>query len=79
MLEILKNYLKSEEYYIILYSNFIYIYNYQEIIKFTDTFISLKLEKIKVNILGTNLLITKLEKKELLIKGNISRVEKVYE
>ena len=52
---------------------------YQEIIKFTDTFISLKLEKIKVNILGTNLLITKLEKKELLIKGNISRVEKVYE
>ena len=27
MLEILKNYLKSEEYYIILYSNFIYIYN----------------------------------------------------
>ncbi len=79
MLEILKNYLKSEEYYIILYSNFIYIYNYQEIIKFTDTFISLKLEKIKVNILGTNLLITKLEKKELLIKGNILKVEKVYE
>ena len=79
MLEILKNYLRGEEYYIILYSNFIYIYNYKEIIKFTDNFISLKLEQMKVNIYGTNLLITKLESKELLIKGNILKVEKLYE
>lgn len=79
MLEILKNYLRGEEYYIILYSNFIYIYNYKEIIKFTDNFISLKLEQMKVNIYGTNLLITKLESKELLIKGSILKVEKLYE
>lgn len=79
MLEILKNYLRGEEYYIILYSNFIYIYNYKEIVKFTDNFISLKLEKIKVNIYGNDLLITKLESRELLIKGNISKVEKIYE
>lgn len=79
MLEILKNYLRGEEYYIILYSNFIYIYNYKEIIKFTDNFINLKLEQMKVNIYGTNLLITKLESKELLIKGNILKVEKLYE
>ena len=79
MLEILKNYLKGEDYYIILYSNFIYIYNYKEIVKFTDNFISLKLEKMKVNIYGNDLLITKLENRELLIKGNISKVEKIYE
>ena len=79
MLEILKNYLRGEEYYIILYSNFIYIYNYKEIIKFTDNFISLKLEKMKVNIFGNDLLITKLESQELLIKGNILKVEKIYE
>lgn len=79
MFEILKNYLRGEEYYIILYSNFIYIYNYKEIIKFTDNFISLKLEQMKVNIYGTNLLITKLESKELLIKGKILKVEKIYE
>lgn len=79
MLEILKNYLKGEEYYIILYSNFIYIFNYKEIIKFTDQFISLKLEHMKVNIYGNDLLITKLEKRELLIKGNILKVEKIYE
>ena len=79
MLEILKNYLRGEEYYIILYSNFIYIFNYKEINKFTDQFISLKLENMKVNIHGNDLLITKLEKKELLIKGNILKVEKIYE
>ena len=79
MLEILKNYLRGEKYYIILYSNFIYIYNYKEIIKLTDNFISLKLENMKVNIFGNDLLITKLESRELLIKGNILKVEKIYE
>lgn len=79
MLEILKNYLRGEEYYIILYSNFIYIFNYKEIIKFTDQFISLKLDDMKVNIYGNDLLITKLERRELLIKGNILKVEKIYE
>ena len=79
MLEILKNYLRGEEYYIILYSSFIYIFNYKKIIKFTDKFISLKLDNMKVNIYGNDLLITKLEKKELLIKGSILKVEKIYE
>lgn len=74
-----KNYLRGEEYYLILYSNFVYIFNYKEIIKFTDKFISLRLEHMKVNIFGDDLLITKLEKRELLIKGNILKVEKLYE
>ena len=79
MLEIFKNYLRNEEYYIILYSNFVYIYNYLDIIKFTDTFISLKLRGLKINIKGKNLLITKLEKHELMIKGFIENLEKIYE
>lgn len=79
MLEIFKNYLKEEKFYIIIYSNFIYVYKYIDIIKFTDTFIILKLEKFKVYIYGKDLLITKLEKNELLIKGYINKVEKIYE
>lgn len=79
MLEIFKNYLRGEEYYIILYSNYVYIFNYKEIKKFTDKYISLELDKMKVNICGNDLLITKMEKKELLIKGNILKVEKIYE
>ena len=79
LLEIFKNYLNKEDYYIIIYSNFIYIYKYLDIIKFTDSNILLKLEKFKLNIIGIDLLITKLEKKELLIKGNILKVERIYE
>lgn len=79
MLEIFRNYLKKEEYYIILYSNYIYIYNYKDIIKFTDTYISLEFNNLKLNIKGRDLLITKMEKDELLIKGNIINLEKVYE
>ncbi len=79
MLEILKNYLKKEQYYIIVYSNYIYIYKYLDIIKFTEKFISLKLNKMIINIYGDDMLITKLEKEELLIKGKIKKLEKIYE
>lgn len=79
MLEIFKSYLKEEDYYIILYSNYIYVYKYMDIIKFTDTYISLKLKKLILNIYGIDLLIIKLESDELLIKGIINKVEKIYE
>ena len=79
MLEIFKNYLRNEDYYIILYSNFVYIYNYLDIIKFTDTSICLKLKNLKINITGNDLLITKLEPKEIMIKGIINDLEKIYE
>lgn len=79
MLEIFKNYLNKEDYYVVLYSNYIYIYKYLDIIKFTDKFISLKLNKLTINIYGTDMLITKMEKNELLIKGNILKLEKKYE
>ena len=79
MFEIFKNYLKKEKYYIILYSNYVYVSRYIDIIKFTDKYISLKLENMILNIYGIDLLIVKLEKEELLIKGNINKLEKIYE
>ena len=79
MFEIFKNYLKKEKYYIILYSNYVYVYRYVDIIKFTDKYISLKLENMILNIYGIDLLIVKLEKEELLINGNINKLEKIYE
>ncbi len=79
MFEIFKSYLKKEDYYIILYSNYIYVYRYIDIIKFTDKYISLKLNNMILNIYGIDLLIKKMEKEELLIKGNITKLEKIYE
>ena len=79
MLEIFRSYLKNEDYFVTMYSNYIYIYKYQEIIKFTNNIISVKLKDLLLNIIGNNLLITKMEKNELLIKGNINKLEKIYE
>lgn len=79
MFEIFKNYLRKEDYYIILYSNYIYVYRYIDIIKFTDKYISLKLNNMILNIYGIDLLIKKMEKEELLIKGNVTKLEKIYE
>ena len=55
------------------------MFNYFDIIKVTDTFISLKLNKLIINIRGKDLLITRLEKKEILIKGIIDNLERIYE
>ena len=79
MLETLKNYLRNEEYYIILYSNYLYIYNYQEIVLFSNSIIKVKIKDFILEVIGNNLLITKMEKKELLIKGNILKLENKYE
>ena len=79
MLETLKNYLRNEEYYIILYSNYLYIYNYQEIVLFSNSIIKIKIKDFILEVNGNNLLITKMEKKELLIKGSILKLENKYE
>ena len=79
MLDILKNYLRNEDYYIILYKDYLYVYKYQEIVLFKDNIIKLKINDFILNIIGNDLLITKMEKKELLIKGNITKLENIYE
>lgn len=78
MLDIIKHYLKDEDYFISIYRNYIYFYKYIEIVKFTDTLISLKFDRFMINISGTNLCVKKMEKKELLVSGNILNVEKIY-
>lgn len=78
MLDIIKHYLKDEDYFISIYKNYIYFYKYLDIVKFTETLISLKFEKFIINISGTELCVRKMEKRELLISGNILKVEKIY-
>lgn len=78
MLDIIKHYLKDEDYFISIYKNYIYFYKYLDIIKFTDSLISLKFDKFIINISGNDLCVKKMEKKELLISGNILKVERVY-
>lgn len=79
MLECIKHYLKDEEYFISVYKDYIYFYRYKDIIKFSDDFISLKFNNFIFNIIGDNLRVKRMEEKELLISGNIYKMEKIYE
>ena len=78
MLDIMKHYLKDEDYFISMYQKSIYFYKYIDIIKFTDKLISINFKKFIINISGNNLCINKMEKNELLVSGNILKVEKEY-
>lgn len=78
MLDIIKHYLKNEDYFISLYKSYVYFYKYLGIIKFTDKEISVKFDKFIINIIGDNLIIKRMEKVELLVSGNIMKVEKIY-
>ena len=74
MLEIFNNALRNNNYYICMYPNYIYIYNYQEILNFNNDIITIKIDNFNLKIKGSNLHIKKMENNELLINGIISGV-----
>lgn len=74
MLEVFFNELRNKDYYICLYQNNIYIYNYQEIMSFSNELIIIKLNNSNIKIKGSSLHIIKMENHELLIQGSISGV-----
>ena len=74
MLEIFSNALRDQNYYICLYSNHIYIYNYLEIITFTNELIIIKLAQYNLIIKGSNMHIKKMENSELLVSGIIKEI-----
>lgn len=71
MLKRIDNYLNERKYKITLNENMINIQNYDEIINFTLTNISVKCSDKVINIDGTKLTITKMFENEVLITGNI--------
>lgn len=79
MLDIIKHYLKDEDYFISIYKNYVYFYKYKDIKKFTNKLISVKFSNFIINVKGDNLCINKMENIELLISGNIMSMEKIYE
>lgn len=74
MLKNLINYIKDKDYLIGIYEGIIYIYNYENILDVTLDCIRVKLPNKKINIKGKNLYISRLENKELAIKGEFKEV-----
>ena len=68
------NYLCDREYKIIIKENYINIINYDEIVDFSLTKVSIKYNDKLIIIEGKNLVISKMLEQEVLIIGNISNV-----
>ena len=73
------DFLYDKNYFITIYENFLYIYNFQEIITLTNELIMLSIENFKIKITGSDLKIKKINSSELLIDGNIISIGKIYE
>ena len=69
----IRNELKNEKFKIIIYNNKVNIINYNKIIELNEK--NIKIDNI--NIVGENLSIIKMVDDEILISGNINRVEKI--
>ena len=74
----LKNFLYDLENFITIYENHLHVFNYIKLNKLSDTEIVLIIPKMEVTINGINLKIKQMTKQELLITGNILKVEFNY-
>ena len=70
----LDRYLEDKDYQIIIKDNYANIINFEEVIDFTTTKISLKCDKNIINIEGENLIISKMLDEEILINGIIYNI-----
>lgn len=73
------NFLYDKKYFINIYDNYIYVFNYEKLITLTSVLIILKLDNFNIEIKGNNLVITKMMPSEILIKGKIKNVGFNYE
>ena len=77
--EYFSNFLFDLENFITIYDNTLHVFNYQRLNKLSETEIVLTFENKKVTISGNNLKIKQMTKQELLISGQILKVEFQYE
>lgn len=72
------NYLFDKDYIVAMYENYFYIFNYKYLEEFDDKKIVVSVQKRKFTLKGIDLLIVKITKEELLIKGVVNSVEVNY-
>ena len=70
----LSNFFKDQEYYIDIFNNYLHVYSYLDLISLSSKLIELKMPDFNLIIEGENLIITEMDKQELLIKGLITNV-----
>ncbi len=70
----MKNFLMDFDYYIDIYEKNIHVFNYTDILKLNDTEIKLQMPNFILSILGNNFSVKQLEKREILIEGNLENM-----
>ena len=73
--ERLDNYINDKEYKIIVFNNQVNIINYSEIVNFNSYQIDIRYNNKITNVIGTNLVISKMMEEEILITGNIKEIK----
>lgn len=69
------NYLYDRDYCMCMYDDYFYIFNYKYLDLFNDNKIILSLRKKKLTLTGSDLLLVRITKEELLVKGTIANIE----
>lgn len=75
LIDNIRSFLYDKDYFVNIFENYIHVFNYLNLFHFSNTEITLKLEKFTLKIKGANLSISKMMEKEILIEGIIENVE----
>ena len=71
----IKNYIEDNEFHFDNFIDHIYIANYEKILSLSDTRVSFVAQNKKITLTGNKLSLIKMLDDELLIQGNLTKVE----
>ena len=71
----IKNYIEDNEFHFDMFIDHIYIANYEKILSLSDTRVSFVAQNKKITLTGNKLSLIKMLDDELLIQGNLTKVE----
>ena len=70
----MRDFLMDKDYYIDIFEKYIHVFNYVDIIKLESKKIIITMDGFNLEIDGTDLVVKRLEKKEILIEGVVLKV-----
>lgn len=71
----IKNYIEDNEFHFDIFIDHIYIANYEKILSLSDTRVSFVAQNKRITLTGNKLSLIKMLDDELLIQGNLTKVE----
>lgn len=68
----LQNFLYDQDYYIDIFKDCLHVYYYLDLISLSPTYIELKLKEFRLKVEGKDLVVSSMDRHEILIKGKIT-------